>query len=517
MLWGTSPLGRLQARTAKGAVAALLVAGAMVTTTVADAVAAPKSAIVVDAKTGKVLYAQDADALRHPASLTKMMTLYMLFGALDSGKLSLDSRLKVSAFASRQSPTKLGLKPGSTIAVRDAMLGLITRSANDAAVVIAENLAGSETAFAQRMTTTARSLGMSRTTFRNASGLPNGDQWTTARDMVTLGRALQAHYPTYYRYFSTKSFVYNGRVIGNHNKLLGRVPGVDGIKTGYTNASGFNLVSSVKRDNRYIVASVMGGTSGASRDKQMVGLIEKYMPAASTGGGGGSLIAKIFKGKPAPEAADEPVQVAVAAAPKPVVRPDVVAAAVASPPVAVRPKVAPQAAPQVVEASVAAPIPDAKPDIEPLALASDVEPADEGPRMVFQQGPSGKGNARPVVVTASVAGPVPTADDETGGVVGQGDADEPAQARSGSGSGISGWKVQIAAAPSEDGAQSLLQAAKAKAGKVLASATPSVEEVRKGDETFYRARFAGFENKAKARAACDYLKKRDVNCLAIPD
>ncbi|MCX5479693.1 SPOR domain-containing protein [Kaistia geumhonensis] len=517
MLWGTSPLGRLQARTAKGAFAALLVAGAMVTTTVADAVAAPKSAIVVDAKTGKVLYAQDADALRHPASLTKMMTLYMLFGALDSGKLSLDSRLKVSTFASRQSPTKLGLKPGSTIAVRDAMLGLITRSANDAAVVIAENLAGSESAFAQRMTATARSIGMSRTTFRNASGLPNPNQWTTARDMVTLGRALQAHYPSYYRYFSTKSFVYNGRVIGNHNKLLGRVPGVDGIKTGYTNASGFNLVSSVKRDNRYIVASVMGGSSGAARDKQMVGLIEKYMPAASTGGSN-SLIAKMFKGNPAPQAApdpvDEPVQVAVAAAPKPVVRPDVVAAAAAPVPLAARPK----AAPQVVEASVAAPIPDAKPEVEPLALASDVEPADEGPRMVFQQGPSGKGVARPVVVTASVAGPVPTADDETAsteGVIGEGDADDPAPVRSGS--GVSGWKVQIAAAPSEDGAQSLLQAARAKGGKVLASATPSVEAVKKGDSTFYRARFAGFENKAKARAACDYLKKRDVSCLAIPD
>jgi len=166
----------------------------------------------------------------------------------------------------------------------------------------------------------------------------------------------------------------------------------------------------------------------------------------------------------------------------------------------------------------AAPIPGAKPEVEPLALASDVEPADEGPRMVFQQGPSGKGTARPVVVTASVAGPVPTADDETAsteGMIGQGDADDAAPVRSGS--GVSGWKVQIAAAPSEDGAQSLLQAAKAKGGKLLAAATPSVEAVKKGDETFYRARFAGFENKAKARAACDYLKKRDVSCLAIPD
>ncbi len=530
MLWGFSPFGRLQARSARGAFAALLVAGAMVATTTADAVAAPKSAIVVDAKTGKVLYQSDPDGLRHPASLTKMMTLFMLFGALESGKINLNSRLTVSAYASRQAPTKLGLKPGSTIAVRDAMLGLITRSANDAAVVIAENLAGSEPAFASRMTATARSIGMTRTTFRNANGLPNPDQWTTARDMVTLGRALQARYPSYYRYFSTRSFVYNGKTIGNHNRLLGKVEGVDGIKTGYTNASGFNIVTSVKRDDRFVVAAVMGGPSAASRDKQMVGLIDTYMPNAYAGPAkGGSMIARMFKGKEAPPA-NEPVEaVAVAEpAPEPAAEQPVVTAALAPAP-RLRPEAAapaptatvpvaaakPRAMPAVVEASAAA-MPDAQP--EPLALANEDQPSDEGPRMVFQQGPSGKPVARPVVVTASVTGPVPTADDETSndtGAVAEGDADEPTPARSGS--GIAGWKVQIAAAASEDGAQSLLDAAKAKGGKAVASAKPSIEAVRKGDSTFYRARFAGFESKEKARAACDYLKKRDVSCLAIPD
>ncbi len=500
----------------------------MVATTAADAVAAPKSAIVVDAKTGKVLYQSDPDGLRHPASLTKMMTLFMLFGALESGKVNLNTRLSVSAYASRQSPTKLGLKPGSTIAVRDAMLGLITRSANDAAVVIAENLAGSEPAFASRMTATARSIGMTRTTFRNANGLPNPDQWTTARDMVTLGRALQARYPSYYRYFSTRSFVYNGKTIGNHNRLLGKVEGVDGIKTGYTNASGFNIVTSVKRDDRFVVAAVMGGPSAASRDKQMIGLIDAYMPAAYAGPAkGGSMIARMFKGKqatpandppeavaaaqPAPEpAADQPVVVA-ALAPAPAPRPEPAAPApvVAAPVAAAKPR----AMPAVVEASAAA-----MPQAEPLALANEDQPSDEGPRMVFQQGPSGKPVTRPVVVTASVTGPVPTADDETSndtGAVAEGDADEPTPARSGS--GISGWKVQIAAAASEDGAQSLLDAARAKGGKAVAHAQPSIEAVRKGDSTFYRARFAGFESKEKARAACDYLKKRDVSCLAIPD
>ncbi|MBN8998540.1 MAG: D-alanyl-D-alanine carboxypeptidase [Rhizobiales bacterium] len=484
------------------------------------AAAAPQSAIVVDGKTGKVLYSQDPDGLRHPASLTKMMTLYLLFEALDSGRFTLSSQLKVSQFASRQAPTKLGLKPGSTIAVKDAMLGLITRSANDAAVVIAENISGSEAAFANKMTRTARSIGMSRTTFRNASGLPNPNQWTTARDMATLGRALQARYPSYYRYFATKSFVYKGRAIGNHNKLLGRVEGVDGIKTGYTRASGFNLVSSVKRDNRYIVATVMGGSSGASRDRQMVGLIGKYMPVAYAGndkGAGNSLFAKLMpKAKPAP--APAPAAPAEDDAPAAAAAPDDTIETASLVP-APRNRPGPQA--RAVQTQDIAPTDDmaeisyAEQPAAPTAAA--------GPRMVFQQGPSGKAAggkpvARPAVMAASAAGVAddPTEEGEQGRVLSQGDADD-STPNTLPRVGTAGWKVQIAATDSEDGARSLLDKARAKGGKLLASATFAIEPVEKGGGTFYRARFVGFDNKNEARAACDYLKKRSVNCLAISD
>ena len=220
----------------------------------------PYAAIVVDANTGQILHANNADSLRHPASLTKIMTLYLLFEQIEAGKLKLDSRLSVSSDAARQSPTKLGLRPGSTIEVEDAIKGLVTRSANDAAVVIAEAIGGDEDRFARMMTRKAQSLGMSRTVYRNASGLPDHEQVTTARDQALLGRAIQDRFPRYYRYFATASS-YRGVAIRNHNHLLGRVEGVDGIKTGYTRDSGFNLVTSVKRDSRHIVAVVLGGAS----------------------------------------------------------------------------------------------------------------------------------------------------------------------------------------------------------------------------------------------------------------
>ena len=224
----------------------------------------PYAAMVVDAKTGRTLHAVNEDAARIPASLTKVMTLYMLFEQLESGKLKLDSQMEVSAHASQQAPTKLGLRPGQTIRVEDAIKGLVTRSANDAAVVISEAIAGDEDDFAKAMTRKARALGMSKTVYKNASGLPDDSQVTTARDQATLGRAIQDRFPRYYRYFATEAFNYKGRSIRNHNKLLGRVEGVDGIKTGYTRASGFNLVTSMKRGNRYVVGVVMGGRSGGS-------------------------------------------------------------------------------------------------------------------------------------------------------------------------------------------------------------------------------------------------------------
>lgn len=242
----------------------------------------PQSTIVVDANSGKVLQAKDADAVRHPASLTKIMTLYLLFERIEAGKLKLDSALEVSEHASEQAPTKLGLRPGQTIRVEDAIKGLVTKSANDAAVVVAEALAGSEEAFASQMTRKARALGMSKTVYRNASGLPDDEQVTTARDQAMLGRAIQDRFPRQYRYFATTSFNFRGRVIRNHNKLLGRVDGVDGIKTGYTRASGFNLVSSVRRGNRHLVSVVLGGRSGRSRDAMMRDLIAEHIGAGTT-------------------------------------------------------------------------------------------------------------------------------------------------------------------------------------------------------------------------------------------
>jgi D-alanyl-D-alanine carboxypeptidase len=241
----------------------------------------PYASIVVDGNSGEALQASNPDALRHPASLTKVMTLYLLFERLDAGKIKLDTPLKVSEHASDQDPTKLDLKAGDTITVEDAIKGIVTKSANDAAVVIAENLDGDESSFAKLMTQTAHALGMSHTTYVNASGLPDDDQITSARDQALLGRAIQDRFPRYYKYFSTESFVYHGEAMRNHNHLLGAVVGVDGIKTGFTRASGFNLLTSVHRDGRYIVAVVLGGPSAADRDDRMRDLIGEHLKEAS--------------------------------------------------------------------------------------------------------------------------------------------------------------------------------------------------------------------------------------------
>ena len=276
--------------------------------------AAPYADIVVDANSGTVLHSTNPDAQRHPASLTKIMTLYLLFEQLEAGKLKLDSPLQVSKEAAGQMPTKLGLKPGSTLAVEDAIKGMVTRSANDAAVVVAEAIAGDEDAFAKLMTRKAQALGMSRTIYKNASGLPDSGQVTTARDQSTLGRAVQERFPRYYKYFSIRTFTFRGQSIGNHNHLLGRVEGVDGIKTGYVSASGFNLVTSVHRGNRYLVAVVMGGSSAGSRDAKMRDLISDKIAQASVK----RTAPMVAEGAMPPEAKPEPkVAAKVEAKPEP--------------------------------------------------------------------------------------------------------------------------------------------------------------------------------------------------------
>lgn len=232
------------------------------------------AALVMDAGTGRVLYESNADARRYPASLTKMMTLYMAFEALEQRRWSLNGRLPVTARATAQPPSKLGLRKGQTITVKNAILALVTKSANDIAVVLAEGLGGTESRFAAAMTRKARQLGMSRTTFRNASGLPDPGQVTTARDMAMLAIALMRDFPQYYHYFSTRNFSYRGATYRNHNGLLGRYDGVDGIKTGYIRASGFNLVASARRGGRRIIGVVFGGKTAAARNSHMASLLD---------------------------------------------------------------------------------------------------------------------------------------------------------------------------------------------------------------------------------------------------
>ncbi|WP_419913327.1 D-alanyl-D-alanine carboxypeptidase [Hoeflea sp.] len=443
------------------AVALVIVASA------GSASANPKYAgFVMDAKTGKTLYASNADALRYPASLTKMMTLYMIFEAIDSGRISKKTRIKVSKNAAAEPPSKLGLRAGQTISVEQVIYALVTKSANDASTAIAEHLGGSESGFAKSMTSKARALGMKKTTFRNAHGLPNSGQRTTARDMARLGITLREHYPHHYHYFSTRSFKYGKTRFGNHNRLLGSVSGVDGIKTGYTRASGFNLVSSVRKDGRSIVAVVMGGKSGASRNKHMTNLISRYLKKASRKGGG-NLVAKtggatriaLPKTGPVPKFRDaNEVRVALAYA-------------------------KPQKASNF-------PIPLDRPVVGKTALIDSLNKQ----RAVVAPVPRPKndiGNAGQVATTTTVD------------VVTTSSTGLP-----------SGWVVQIGATPTRHAAEQLLAEAKAKTGGMMKSAQPFTVVTQRNGEQLHRARFAGFDGKSHAWKACAALKKKGYGCWA---
>ncbi|MCB1453362.1 MAG: D-alanyl-D-alanine carboxypeptidase [Rhizobiaceae bacterium] len=410
------------------------------------------AAIVIDAKTGKTLFARYADSPRFPASLTKMMTLYMVFEALENGHISKKSRITISKNAAAEPPSKLGLKPGSTITVNDAILTLATKSANDISTAVAEYLGGSEAKFAAMMTQKARALGMKSTNFRNAHGLPDSRQTTTARDMARLGIALREHFPQYYGYFSTRVATVAGKRLGNHNRLLGRVKGMDGIKTGYTRASGFNLVSSVEASGRSIVAVVMGGRTANSRNQHMVELISAYMPRASRRGRG-DLIA-------------EPRTVSPT-----------------------RPVVA--SAGRIELPNKGAPTPDARP-----VNSIEREEVDE------------------VVVAAAPAPqpyPAARADEPVEVAVAEGDVDMVETAST----VPSGWVVQVASLLSEAEARSFLDRTSREAGGILANATPFTEKFDNKGTVYWRARYAGFGSKNAARGACNALKKRDISCYAV--
>lgn len=271
-----------------------------------SAVSAPSekyAAIVVDASNGRTLYQAYSTAPRYPASLTKMMTLYLTFEALEQGRLSKSTLIPVSAHAASQPPSRLGFKRGEQIEVESAIRALATKSANDVAVAVGEYLGGSEDGFARQMTVKARQLGMTATVFRNASGLPDAGQHTTARDMAVLGMALRQRFPQHYYYFSATDFNFRGKRVRGHNDLLGRVTGVDGIKTGYIRASGFNIVTSVNADGRKLIIVVMGGDTARKRNDHVEELIVRYLPQTS----GSNLASSLFQNEPAEQAAPMPV------------------------------------------------------------------------------------------------------------------------------------------------------------------------------------------------------------------
>lgn len=467
------------------------------------------AAIVVDANTGRTLYARSENELRHPASITKVMTLYLLFEQIEKGRLRLDSPLVISAHAAAQAPTKLGLPPGQTIDVESAIKAVVTKSANDIAVAIAENLAGDEESFAEQMTRKAHALGMSRTHYANASGLPNDAQITTARDLAVLGRAVQERFPQYYHYFSTHSFTYRGQSHRNHNHLLGQVEGVDGIKTGYTNASGFNLLTSVRRGGRRIVAVVLGGRTGASRDRVMAGLIAQNMGGADT----------VRTARPISEGEPAPTQIAAAEtieddAEEPA-RPVRAAAAVA--PLALAPLPPPIATPTPEQgAGKARPafVPGGQKRPEETAAADHAHPSRHG-RDRAHAATDGSTNARPGRVREASAATTPAAaprppERETIAVARSSEAGESGKADSARPSRV-GWMIQIGATDNADKAQELLSRARAKG--VPATARAFTEKVHKGKETLWRARFAGLEEKS-AESACKTLKRSGFSCFA---
>lgn len=418
------------------------------------------AAYVLDANTGKVLFSRNSDARRYPASLTKMMTIYLIFEAMEAGRINTQTAVPFSKNAASEPPTKLGVRAGGSITVDTAIRSLVTRSANDVSTAVAEFLGGSEANFAKMMTAKAKQLGMNSTQFRNAHGLPNSQQYTTARDMAILGVALREHFPRRYDYFATRSFAYGKQRISTHNRMFGRIEGVDGIKTGYTRASGFNLVTSVQSNGRSVVAVVMGGKSGRSRDDHMAALLREHLPKASRKDNG-PLVAsrRLTPGTTA------------------------VAAAMSLPRTNI-------------------PMPAFRPTTTTVEVAA-----------VNAYAPTPAVNPMPAMPSADVpipSAPVPTPvalDDRFSGEVAAIDPVHTASTRP------SGWAVQIASSPSQNEAFAALVRTGKEASRVLGSANAFVEEFQNKGTVYYRARF-GFASKDQAWSACNALKKQKIDCFA---
>ena len=494
------------------------------------------ASIVVDANSGAVMQATNADSPRHPASLTKIMTLYLLFERLEQGKIKLNNELPVSVHAAMQAPSKLGLKPGETIRVETAIRAIVTKSANDVAVVVAEALGGDETNFARMMSAKAQSLGMTQTVYRNASGLPEDQQITTARDQAILGRSIQDRFPNFYTYFATRTFDYRGKSIRNHNHLLGVVDGLDGIKTGYIHDSGFNIVTSVRRANRHIVAVVFGGRTADARDARVRSLIDNNINIAAVKRTApplveGREVAALRKdgkdSKDEDRTGTAPVRIAAVVptttdGPAPgstdPIKPNAVktvivhsgtvyAAALAMPSDARQLNLAPAAnaaSITTITTVKSEPPPASTPVAEPVTPAPALQPA-PAPVAVASAPTSQPAPAAKPVVAAVAPTKVASAGDNV-----PAPSVSPAAAAKPRG----GWLIQIGALPDEKEAKQRLEAAQGKVKGLLSKADPFTERVEKGDKVLFRARFAGLE-KDQAEVVCKHLKRSEIPCMLI--
>jgi len=505
------------------------------------------ASLIIDANTGADIRARNADSPRYPASLTKIMTLYVLFGEIAAGRIKKSDRITFSAHAAAQPPSKLGLEPGETITVDDAIGTLITKSANDVAAAVAEHISGTEWQFAKRMTETARALGMTRTTFRNASGLPNAEQKTTARDMATLGLRMMTDFPEFYKLFRLKSFTWRGNTYSNHNRLLGTLSGTEGIKTGYTRASGYNLVASARRGDKIAIGVVMGGKSGSSRDAHMRAILEESFPKLSTQPNLSprpkpALVAAA-PATPAPEPAPERAEAAptrpgtvkltmvevpprsrelplaepvsrppgyTAAGRQQMIKPTVARAAVMRaaplPPTAMS---AYQVA-SSVPAGASAYVDDAEGSMDPIERL--IAAAMEMPDIAGEVDSTRAGR---LIVPERAASPAPTSDEGGGDVSAVAAAATPGHTPEPEAIEIpAGYQIQVGAYASQSDAQRRLETAQKTASELLAEAmgfTPSVENE---SGTIYRARFAGLDKQSATRA-CSALKKRSIDCIVV--
>lgn len=435
------------------------------------------AAYVLDTNTGQVLFSRNADHRRFPASLTKMMTLYLVFEALDADRISKNTKVPISANAASEPPSKIGVRSGSSVTVEQIILSLVTKSANDMATAIAEFLGGSEANFALMMTNKARQLGMNSTTFRNAHGLPNSQQVTTARDMAILGLAIREHFPDHYAYFNARQFNFGKQRFGNHNRLLGRVDGVDGIKTGYIRASGFNLVTSVRTGGRSVVAVVMGGQSGARRDAHMADLIREHLPHASNHRSNPILIARtpFTRGK-APQSA------AAFALPERVQAPKF------------RPALSLDASVQTQTAhGPSLPMrPSSSSAVHSKTIVSD-----------------GASRASYAPVPERFAPPMPV---KSPSMVERSELVDPMATSSTA--PASGWAVQVASVGSRSEAMQVLGRIMDTAGQVLAGAQPFTVPFTRNGTIYVRARFGGFATNSEAWKVCDALKRQKIDCFA---